>query len=244
MSFNTIGKISPIVLKLIKWDAMNNLLYQFYWHFIKKNKFKNSLNKFHRNIESYDTAKKFGIPKLVYIGDSNSERLDTFNISRKFNRLSVVFGFSGLKADDYVNFLRSKDGENFYCKIIVDKPIVVWNIVGNNLLQDSMNTAKPNLLILKSYFPDSYIINLPPIHIGLLKAIHPELKKSKETLENELLELNQLIGAIWGNKVIDFASEIMNPLTGEAIWGKLQDPVHYSEQTSLEIVKILNSLQE
>lgn len=221
---------------------LKNLLFQSYWHGFGKKGWGtdlNPFNKWRRNITAYSKAKYFGTLKKLFIGDSNCEALDNFKDSKNFNALTVVFGFGGTTPDDYVNFLRSKDGENFYTQLSIDKPIIVWNIGGNSVLQKRMNTCQENLRIIKNYFPDSYIINIPPIHVGVFEALN--IQTNGDLLTN-IGTVNGYLNSIWGPKVIDFSSRILNPITGEAVYGLLQDPVHYAEKARKEIVKIINEL--
>jgi hypothetical protein len=223
--------------------SMNNLLYQAYRHLYKKKQlkkqFKHSFNKFLGNIESYRTAKLFGTPKKLFIGDSNCEALDNFTDSRKFKDLTVVFGYGGTTPDDYVNFLRSREGENFYATLSIDKPLVVWNIGGNSVLQNKMDTCKKNLEILKSYFPKSWIFNLPPIHASVLEFLNPDPNRN---IYEDLGTVNNWISEIWGDKVLDISSALLNPHTGEAFYGSLEDPVHYASATRQQMVKAINLL--
>lgn len=218
---------------------IRNFLFQLYWHSFGKKSWTNPLDKWRRNITAYNKAQYFGQIKKLFIGDSNCEALDNFKDSKGFNALTVVFGFGGTTPDDYVSFLRSKDGETFYTQTQIDKPVIVWNIGGNSILQKKMDTCLNNLRIIKQYFPDSYIVNIPPVHAWILEEVGFD---KKENLINNIQKVNGFLNQLWGDKVIDLSSRILNPATGEALFGTLQDPVHYAERVRKELVKIINGL--
>jgi len=220
---------------------LQNYLYQAYWHGWKKRKYRNVILKWDRNIESYRTARSFGIPQAVYIGDSNAEFTDNFEDSTEYNRLSVVFGFSGTTPDDYVNFLRSKEGIEFQDMLIKDDCIIVFSIGGNSVLQRKMDSCRRNLQILHTFFPKSYVVNIPPIHAGIIGGVS---EQKPETLHANIRQVNQWLSDIWKERCIDLASVLLNPFTGEAVYGTLQDPVHYGRAVRKEIIKIVNSLKK
>jgi len=216
---------------------LQNTLYQAYWHGFKKQKYRNAIDKFSRNVDSYATAKMFGTPKKLFMGDSNCEGIDNFADSRRFNDLTVVFGFGGTTPDDYVNFFRSKFGESFYAMVAIDKPKIFFNIGGNSVLQKKMDTCRHNLVFLKQYFPDSLIFNIPPIHAGILEVAGVD---KSEILYKNIGTVNRYLTEIWGTQVVDIASAILNPVTGEAVYGSLEDPVHYSRAIRQHMVKVIN----
>jgi len=220
---------------------LQNYLYQAYWHGWKKRQFRNVILKWDRNIASYDTASKFGTVQAVYIGDSNAEFTDNFEDSSEYERLSVVFGFAGTTPDDYVNFLRSKEGISFQDRLVKDNPVMVFSIGGNSVLQRKMDTCRQNLQIIHTFFPKSYVVNIPPIHAGVLGAVSDQ---RPETLHANIRQVNQWLSEIWGSRCIDLASVLLNPFTGEAVYGTLQDPVHYGRAVRKEIIKIVNSIKK
>lgn len=170
-----------------------------------------------------------GKVSIIVLGDSNAENLDTISNRKQLGEglpdFSLNFGIGGMRADQWADFLNSAAGLDIIQVIREDKPIVVWNIGGNNALQGRMNGLHEWLRTLKELVPDSYCCTCPPIHLGFFEMAGID----KEHLKNDILTVNKSIESIWQERSIDLYTPFLDAGTGEAYFTILQDAVHFSD---------------
>lgn len=188
-----------------------------------------------RLFKQLELARFFGGPKLVLIGDSNSEAFSNEKDMKRFHCVAVGLGIGGTRADQWVEWFESADGQRL--KSLMGQATVVWNIGGNHVLQNRMDNAASSLKRLKQMFPDSWNIMIPPIHHSILKRAGVDPDRSRANVE----EVNRIIEENWSPRVINLYKEFMGP-NGEAFPGLLADPVHYGRQARKIIVSVIRKV--
>lgn len=110
---------------------------------------------------------------------------------------------------------------------------IIWNIGGNHILQNAMESLEKNLEKLKEIFPNSWNCLIPPIHMTAISMLNG---LSVSEIKGRVDHANSLISKIWNIKTIDTYSPFLNPsANGEPYWFVLEDLVHFSEDTDKKI---------
>ena len=205
-------------------SAWNNFLKGFY----KRKSNKNGagllmyVKRMHKQI---DLAKDYGKIQLAILGDSNAENLASYQYMKKFDPIgvSINLAISGTRADQWLDFfLKTKDGERIYKEI--SKAKILWNIGGNNILQNKMEILKPSLLGLKKLFPFSYNCLVPPIWSRFMQFNQTQIE-----LNHKVNLCNKYIKEIWQTRAIDTYTPFLNPNTNEPFILVHKDLVHFSK---------------
>lgn len=174
-------------------------------------------------------SKLFGGAHRILIGDSNSAIFGSYGIMKMFKKLTLAWGVSGMTADDWVDFFKTKKGLKIL-DLIHGKEII-WNIGGNNCLRSQMPTVRDKLTTLFLLTPTSWACTIPPVHYWLIAKLYElaKIHKTDAQIREEITTINNYIRRTWHLKVFDYAKLFLDPQTGEVYPWALRDVVHFSD---------------
>lgn len=228
---------------------MRNKIFQFLWFFIVKPFVKkgehnkdNPVAEYHnRFMAQIKLSKLFGGFEIVLLGHSNIEAItEQYSAMSKFDRVTIGAGKGGTTATDWLVYFSTPDGQEFL-KAVKDKTIVI-SIMGNYLLLGKMDQALEGLKGIHRLFPNSYIINEPPVRykwLDILDGIDSGLTANQ--WEYGFKELNDMISSVYGTaRIIDIYDFIqrLNLTAFEKVL-IFRDPVHYNKHSVKAIVGFL-----
>lgn len=186
-----------------------------------------------RMIVKMRLSKIFSGKKMLIIGDSNAENMSSFQDLNRFGKylqsIVINIGVGGTKADDWLDFLENtNEGKKIY-EIAKDFDIVLFNLGGNNVLQNKMSILEKSLIGLKDMFPNSFNCTIPPLHYDLLEPQEEKQKKNiQKNIQKNVLLANKIIKDIWKEKTLDLYNLFVDS-EGKPYIFTLEDAVHFSQ---------------
>lgn len=186
--------------------------------------------------KSLSFADWFGEVKCAVLGDSNGATLDKSEkmtlLWKDQDGIAVNLAIGGTRADQWADFLSlSPVGTDIARKLKGSK--IVFNIGGNNVLQNRLTLLKSSLQKLKDIFPDSYNCLIPPIHAQLAGVL---LGRTADEIRIDIDKANSIIREIFQDKAIDTFTPFLNPDgSGEPYFIVLKDAVHFSDWADMNI---------
>lgn len=174
-------------------------------------------------------AKFFSGRKMLILGDSNAENLASYSDCLRFGKylksIVVNIAIGGTRADTWVEFfLNTKEGKELY-EEVKNYDIILFNIGGNNVLQNKMDVLEKSLKKLKELFLQSYNCTIPPLHYDLLSM---PMNKPKDKIRQDVLKANELIRKVWKDKTIDLYNLFVDA-NGYPYIFTHEDAVHFSQ---------------
>lgn len=228
---------------------MRNRIFQFLWYKIisKLCKPKDDLNGFYRFHSSIKAqillAKLFGRIHGVLLGDSEHGQFNNYETMKKFSKLTLNLAVGGTTPWDMYDYFTGS-GKDVYQKIKDIRTKKFISTGGNCSLRNRMDEIPAYLEKVKTLFPESFIMLIPPVYTGILEKIYnmAGIEKDREQIIREIDLIRRYQKSIWEPQIIDIYSPFLDTRTGDPLFGVLRDPVHISYIVVDMIQKIYNKL--
>lgn len=182
-------------------------------------------------------ARLLGGPRIILIGDSNSEILRQRGAMSLFDDIAVNLGVGGTVAEDWFKFFAvTREGQRL--KKMMGGARVIWNIGGNYCLRHMMDTMTIGMRSLWQLFPLSWNCTIPPVHDDIIEAM---FGVPAWQIRENMGRINDVIHATWGPRVYDLYDLFHDHHEDCVYWWALRDIVHYSKYAVGIIVRLIRA---
>jgi GDSL-like Lipase/Acylhydrolase family len=186
-----------------------------------------------------ELAELYGGPRVVLIGDSNAEYAARREIMTEFETVAVNLGVGGSATDDWVKYFNTEPGGSIRERLQKPGVVTVLSIGGNDILQGRNRNTAANYARLRTWFPDSIIILIPPVYTDFVALT---TGRPAPKIKNEIDGVNLMAAQLWGVRLIDTATALRLPGSEAPVPGVLRDAVHYSPAAYDLIVRTVNAM--